>query len=79
MSGKKSAEPSPQSIARADRMRLASEEGAKAMADLERQRVAVRKNMERLRTLRKAKEAEEAEAQPVLAKAVKKRKKPDLK
>jgi hypothetical protein len=37
MSGKRSAEPSPESIARADRQRLAAEEGARAMADVERQ------------------------------------------
>jgi hypothetical protein len=76
MSGKKSAEPSPESIARADRQRLAAEEGAKAMADVERQAVDVRKNMERLRILREAKEAEEARARAALPKgAPKKRKK----
>jgi hypothetical protein len=76
MSGKKTAEPSPESIARADRQRLAAEEGARAMADVERQAVDVRKNMERLRILREAKEAEEARtraAQP--EPATKKRKK----
>jgi hypothetical protein len=58
MSGKRLAEPSPESIARANRQRLAVEEGARAMADLERQAIEVRKNMERLRALREAKEAE---------------------
>lgn len=58
MSGKKSGDPSPESIARANRQRLAFEEGIRAMADVEREATAVRKNMERLRALREAKEAE---------------------
>jgi hypothetical protein len=58
MAGKKSGDPSPESIARANRQRLAFEEGIRAMADVERDAVAVRKNMERLRALREAKEAE---------------------
>ena len=66
MSTKKSAEPSPESIARANRQRLAIEEGAQAMADIERQAIAVRKNMERLRALRQTKEAEEARTRAVL-------------
>jgi hypothetical protein len=37
---------------------LAAEEGARAMVDVEQKAVAVRKNMERLRALREAKEAE---------------------
>jgi hypothetical protein len=60
MVSKKLAEPSPERIARANRQRLAQEEGARAMADVERSAVAIRKNMERLRTLREAKEAQEA-------------------
>ncbi|UQD75676.1 transcriptional regulator [Bradyrhizobium japonicum] len=66
MSGKKSAEPSPQSIARSDRQRLAAEEGARAMADVERQAVDARKNMARLRELREAKEAADATLQASL-------------
>ena len=58
MAGKKSAEPSPESVARVNRRRLAAEEGARAMADVEQQAVAVRRNMERLRALREAREAE---------------------
>ena len=58
MTGKKSSDPSPESIARANRQRLAFEEGIRAMADVEREAAAVRKNMERLRILREAKEAE---------------------
>jgi hypothetical protein len=63
MADKKSAEPSPASIARANRQRLATEEGARAMADIERQAIATRKNMERLRALREASEAEAARTQ----------------
>ena len=59
MAGRKSADPSPESIARADRQRLAAEEGARARADVEQKAIAVRKNMERLRELRLAKEAHE--------------------
>lgn len=63
MTDKKSAEPSPESVARANRQRLAREEGARAMADAERRAVEVRQNMHRLRALREAKEAsDQAEA-----------------
>ncbi|MBR1161002.1 hypothetical protein [Bradyrhizobium elkanii] len=55
-------DPSPESLARADRQRLAAEEGARAMAEVERDALAIRKNMERLRALREAREAREAEA-----------------
>ena len=57
---RKPAEPSPVSVARANRQRLAREEGVRAMADVEKSAIAVRKNMERLRALREAKEAEGA-------------------
>ncbi|MCK1389421.1 transcriptional regulator [Bradyrhizobium sp. 1] len=60
MSAKKSAEQSPEAIARSNRQRLAAEEGARAMADAEKQSVDVRKNMARLRELRQAKEAADA-------------------
>ena len=60
MVDKKSSEPSPESIARANRQRLAQEEGARAMADVEKSAIAVRKNMERLRALREAREAQDA-------------------
>jgi hypothetical protein len=59
MAGKKPAEPSPENIARANRQRLAAEEGARAMADIEQKAIAVRKNMERLRALREVREAEQ--------------------
>ena len=47
----------PESRARAERQRLAAEEGARAMADVEREAIAVRRNMERLRALREARDA----------------------
>ncbi|MDH2385914.1 transcriptional regulator [Bradyrhizobium sp. CER78] len=60
MSARKSAVPSPAAIARADRQRLAAEEGVRAIADVERQAIEVRKNMARLRELREAREAADA-------------------
>ena len=75
MADKKSAEPSPESIARANRQRLAVEEGARAMADAEQKAVAVRKNMERLRALREAREAEEVRTNVALPAAAKKKRK----
>jgi hypothetical protein len=77
MTGKKS-EPSPESIARANRQRLAFDEGLKAMADVERDAAAIRKNMERLRALRQAKQAEDIKTEAANPKppAKAKRKKP---
>ena len=63
MVSRKSAEPSAVSVARANRQRLAQEEGVRAMADIEQRAMALRKNMQRLRALREAKEAEEAVSQ----------------
>ncbi|MBR1087352.1 transcriptional regulator [Bradyrhizobium manausense] len=60
MSTRKSAVPSPEAIARAGRQRLAAEEGVRAIADVERQAIEVRKNMARLRQLREAREAADA-------------------
>ena len=60
MSAKKPAEPSPEHIARSNRKRLAAEEGALAIADVQKQAVEVRKNMARLRELRQTKEAADA-------------------
>lgn len=64
MASNKLAGPSTESIARANRQRLAQEEGAKAMADIERDAIAIRKNMDRLRLLREARDAEAAAAEP---------------
>jgi len=75
MVDRKSAEPSPVSIARANRQRLAQEEGVRAMADVEKSAIAVRKNMERLRALRQAKEAEDASALPAATEIPKKKRK----
>jgi hypothetical protein len=76
MVGRKSAEPSPERVARANRQRLAQEEGARAMADVEQRAVSLRKNMERLRALREAKEAQEAVARAAPDVSKKKRRKP---
>jgi hypothetical protein len=77
MVGKKSEEPSPESIARANRQRIAAREGLQAMADIEKEALAVRKNMQRLRALREAKAAEavkdEAVAGDVAAKPKRKK------
>lgn len=71
----KTAEPSPTSVARANRQRLAREEGVRAMADVEKSAIAVRKNMERLRALREAKEAQEASAPAAVPDLSKKKRK----
>ena len=75
MSDKKSATPSPESIARSNRQRLAQEEGARAMEDVERLAVETRKNMQRLRVLREARDADEAKAREVLPPPTKKKRK----
>lgn len=66
MSNKKPPVPSPENLIKADRRRLAAEDGARAMAEIEQHASAVRKNMERLRELRLAKETSGA-ADPALA------------
>ncbi|MGF6310501.1 hypothetical protein ABIB82_004745 [Bradyrhizobium sp. i1.8.4] len=60
MSAKKSAKPSPESIARSNRQRLSAEEGTRALAEVERRAIEVRKNIARLRELRVTKEAADA-------------------
>ncbi|MEW6768664.1 MAG: transcriptional regulator [Pseudomonadota bacterium] len=52
-----SKEPSAESIARKERMRVAAEEGVIAMAEVRSNDIAVRNNMARLRELRLASEA----------------------
>lgn len=69
MADKKSGEPSPESIARTNRQRIAAREGVQAMADIEKDAVAVRKNMQRLRALREAKAAEAIKNEPVASSA----------
>ena len=66
---KKMIEPSPESVAREKRQRLAREEGVRAMADIEKGDIAVRKNMERLRALRVASEELAANAESQLPRA----------
>lgn len=66
MNDKTAAAPSLTVIDRAERQRLAAEEGALAMAEIERQAIAVRANMERLRALREAKQAEDARIRAAL-------------
>jgi len=66
MTAKRPAEPSSEAIARSDRKRLAAEEGARALADVEKQAIDVRKNMARLREVREAKEAADAVLQAAL-------------
>jgi hypothetical protein len=76
MASKRSDTPSPESVARANRQRLAVEEGRKAMADVEQRATAVRANMARLRALREVNEAKAREIEltaPVQKKAKKKR------
>lgn len=59
----------PEQLARLEKQRVARIEGEKAMAQVDKQSVDVRKNMERLRALRLAKEAEDAlNPPPVVAK-----------
>ena len=53
----------PEKLARAERQLLASQDAARALADAEQQKIAVRKNMARLRALREASEVEQARAQ----------------
>ncbi len=72
---KRTCEPSPDSVARANRQRLAREEGAQALADANRRAVQVRLNMQRLRALREARLAEDASARSVSRPARKKRSK----
>ncbi|WP_321176857.1 transcriptional regulator [Bradyrhizobium sp. USDA 3256] len=57
MSVRRPAESSPESMARANRKRLAAEEGARAIAEVGGQAIEVRKNMARLRELRETREA----------------------
>jgi len=45
-------------VARANRLRLAAQEGAKAMEEVTKEGIAVRKNMARLRELRLARETD---------------------
>lgn len=54
MAGKRTVPPSPESLARAERQRLAKEEGIQAMVEVAQQAANVRHNMQRLKALREA-------------------------
>jgi hypothetical protein len=54
---------SPSQIARANRLRIAAEEGARALEEVAKDAIAVRKNMARLKELRLTKEASAIRAQ----------------
>lgn len=56
---------SPSQLARATRRSLAAEEGARALEEVAKEAITVRKNMARLRELRLAKEASAIRAQTV--------------
>ncbi len=56
----------PEQLARLEKQRVAKIEGAQARAQVDKEYVDVRKNMERLRALRLAKEAEDALNPPVV-------------
>ena len=73
MSGNDSVELAPKSVLRAERQRLAQEEGARAMADVERRAIEIRQNMQRLRALREARETAEIKASPTPPEAAKKK------
>ncbi len=70
--GEMTKQPTTSQLARAERMRLSAEAGAEARAHFQAQDIAVRKNMERLRDMRRAKEIEDA-ANPAPELAPKKR------
>lgn len=57
----------PEQLARLEKQRVARIEGAQALAEVDKEYIHVRKNMERLRALRLAKEAEEALKPPPVA------------
>ena len=67
MTGKSPKIQTPEQLARLERQRIARIEGEKALAQVDKQYIDVRKNMERLRALRLAKEAEDALNPPVAA------------
>lgn len=57
----------PEQLARLEKQRVAKVEGAIALAAVDKEYVDVRKNMDRLRALRLAKEAQDALNPPVVA------------
>jgi len=57
----------PEQLARLEKQRVAKIEGAIALAEVGKEYVDVRKNMDRLRAMRLAKEAQDALNPPVVA------------
>jgi len=55
---RKAGDPSPEQLAKINRQRVAREDGARALEEVAKRDIAVRRNMARLRELRLAKEAE---------------------
>jgi hypothetical protein len=55
---RKAGDPSPEQLAKINRQRVDREDGARALEEVARRDIAVRRNMARLRELRLAKEAE---------------------
>jgi hypothetical protein len=51
--------PSAEKVARLERLRLAAEDGSKALQEVAERAIAIRENMARLRALRFAKKARE--------------------
>ena len=68
---RRTAEPSPEQIAKLNRQRLARQDERAAMEEVAREAIAVRKNMARLRELRLAREAEELAPSEVKGKRTK--------
>lgn len=75
----KSSPTTPDRLERIRKKELNSVEANKAMAEVERQAIAVRKNMERLKALRLARDAEEAAAEAVAPSLAAKAKRPAAK
>jgi len=72
------AEPNPTALARAEKQRQAAIEGKQNLEAYEAEGAAARRNMERLRALRLAKEAAEAAAVEPSSKAAKLRRRSSL-
>ena len=72
---RKTADSSPEQLAKSNRQRVDREDGARALEEVAKRDIAVRQNMARLRELRLAKEAEEQVPSEVRGKFEKRAKK----
>lgn len=70
---RKPSPPTAESIARSERQLSALKDGAKALAEIERDAVKVRENMRRLRALREARDSSEITTAPAEPATQKKR------